>query len=554
MTRRPTNSNELQFPINLPQTPAEYFDLLRVRWYWIVIGLVLGAVGSQIVVRFVPERYVSRTVVLVEGDTIPDRFMPRISNERAQDRLRTIHEEILARPRIERILDDLNPYPELTDQPRAEIVDMIRSRAGIGLRGKEAFVVEYTDTDPERAQQMASRLASLFIEQTSGDRAAQALDANQFIQAQLEETKRDLERVEGRLGVVKSRNLGMLPRQLDANLATLQRFELQRQSIESQIRSAIERRTLIGRQLTLQTQMNEPEAQLVPAIPSGGIQTSTEPSNLIQLKQYLANLRTRYTEEHPEVQTTLVRIARLEREQALASQPQAPDIFSGTEPPPVDRDGGDGAEPPLQAPNTFSTDIMVTDLRAQLAAANQDIRAMQTANSEIQRKIADYQTRVERIPVVEQELQSLERDYNLISRYYSELLSRKLEAETAGAVEREWQEQFSIIDPAQVPESAASPNASFFLLAGTAIGLGAGLVGAFLLEVADPSVKSLRELESLLPYPVLLTVPEMKVPHRNRKDRREPKQRSTIRVRRAREQIERRQLSQPRNAQELVSR
>ena len=147
---------------------------------------------------------------------------------------------------------------------------------------------------------------------------------------------------------------------------------------------------------------------------------------------------------------------------------------------------------------------------------------MQTANAEIQRKIAEYQTRVERIPVVEQELQSLERDYNLISRYYSELLSRKLEAETAGAVEREWQEQFSIIDPAQVPGSAASPNASFFLLAGTAIGLGAGVLGAFLLEVLDPSVKSLRELESLLPYPVLLTVPQIKVPRRDREARREP--------------------------------
>ena len=475
----------------------------------------MGAVSSQIAVRFVPESYVSRTVVLVEGDTVPDRFMPRISTERASDRLRTIHEEILARPRIERILDDLNPYPELTDQPRAQIVDMIRSRAAIGLRGKEAFVVEYTDTDPQRAQQMASRLASLFIEQTSGDRAAQALDANQFIEAQLRETKMDLERVEGRLRVVKTRNMGMLPRQLDANLATLQRFELQRQSIEVQIRSALDRRTLIKRQLTLQIQMNEPEAQLVPAIPSAGMQTAAEPSNLSQLKQYLAVLRTRYTDEHPEVQTTLVRIARLEREQALLSEPPAPDIFSSSEPPlqtPTD----------VAEPNTFSTDIMVTDLRAQIAAANQDIRLMQTANSEVQRKIAEYQARVEKIPVVEQELQSLERDYNLISRYYSELLSRKLEAETAGAGEREWQEQFSIIDPAQVPESAASPNPSLFLLAGTAMGLGAGVLGAFLLEVLDPSVKSLRQLESLLPYPVLLTVPEMKAPRRHRKARREP--------------------------------
>ena len=331
--------------------------------------------------------------------------------------------------------------------------------------------------------------------------------------------------MEGRLRVVKTRNMGMLPRQLDANLATLQRFELQRQSTESQIRSAIDRRTLIERQLTLQIQMNEPEAQLVPAIPSAGMQTAAEPSNLSQLKQYLAVLRTRYTDEHPEVQTTLVRIARLEREQALLSEPPAPDIFSSSEP--LSRDG-DAAEQSLDGPtdvaepNTFSTDIMVTDLRAQIAAANQDIRLMQTANSEVQRKIAEYQARVEKIPVVEQELQSLQRDYNLISRYYSELLSRKLEAETAGAVEREWQEQFSIIDPAQVPGSAASPNPSLFLLAGTAMGLGAGVLGAFLLEVLDPSVKSLRQLESLLPYPVLLTVPEMKAPRRHRKARREP--------------------------------
>ncbi|GMR24120.1 MAG: hypothetical protein BMS9Abin37_2623 [Acidobacteriota bacterium] len=524
MTRRHAEHNELQFPINLPQTPGEYLDILRFRWYWIVIGLVLGAVGSQIVVRFVPERYVSRTVVLVEGDTIPDRFIPRMSTAHARDRLRTINEEILARPRIERILDDLNPYPELTDQPRAEIVDMIRSRAGIGLRGKEAFVVEYTDTDPQRAQQMASRLASLFIEQTSGDRAAQALDANQFIQTQLEETKRDLESVEARLGAVKTRNMGMLPRQLDANLATLQRFELQRQSIEVQIRSAMDRRTLIERQLTLQRQMNEPEAQLVPTIPSAGMQTAVEPSNLSQLKQYLAVLRTRYTDEHPEVQTTLARIARLEREKPIA-EPPAPDVFAGSEPLSLD---GDLADQPPEAPtdvaepNTFSTDIMVTDLRAQLAAANQDIRAMQADSSRIRQKIAEYQARVEKIPEVEQELQSLERDYSLISKYYSELLSRKLEAETAGAVEREWQEQFSIIDPAQVPESASFPSASLFLLAGTAMGLGAGVLGAFLLEVLDPSVKSLRELEALLPYPVLLTVPQIKVSRRHREARREP--------------------------------
>ena len=494
---------------------------MRFRWYWIAIGLVLGAVGSQVAVRSVPKQYVSRTVVLVENDKIPERYLPRITNEQAQDRLRTIHEEILARATIERILDDLNPYPELQDMPRGQIVEMIRSREGIGLRGREAFVVEYRDTDPERAQQMAARLASLFIEQTSGERAAQALDANQFIEARLDETRRDLESVESRLSDIKTRNMGMLPRQLDANLATLQRLELQRQSMQTQIRGATDRRTLIARQLTLQSQMSEPEAQLIPAFPTAGTQPSATPSTLGPLKQYLAQLRTRYTDEHPEVQATIARITRLE-EAASPAEIAAPS--ADTERPLLSEDTEVAQDTPTPSvePQSLPADIMVTDLRAQLAAANNEIRLMQEEYAEVRRKIAEYQARVERIPEVEQELHALERDYRLMGNYYGELLSRKLQAETAGAVERKWQEQFTIIDPAQLPRSATSPDASLFLLAGTAVGLGAGLLGAFLLEVLDPSVKSLRQLEALLPYPVLLTLPQVKLQTTGRQSTREP--------------------------------
>ena len=152
---------------------------------------------------------------------------------------------------------------------------------------------------------------------------------------------------------------------------------------------------------------------------------------------------------------------------------------------------------------------MVTNLRAQLAAATNELALMRSQYAEVQAKIADYQTRVERIPEVEQELHALERDYDLINNYYSELLSRKLQAETAGAVEREWQQRFTIIDPAQIPERAESPNPSAFLFAGTGLGLVVWLLAAFLLEIFDSSVKNLRELEALLPYPVLLTVPQV---------------------------------------------
>jgi uncharacterized protein involved in exopolysaccharide biosynthesis len=120
------------------------------------------------------------------------------------------------------------------------------------------------------------------------------------------------------------------------------------------------------------------------------------------------------------------------------------------------------------APTTVSSgESGLSDMPAQLAGLNRDIENLEARHEQLRAEIGNYQTRVEKIPEVEQELQSLERDYELISKYYSELLSRKLEAETAGAVERRWQEeQFKILDPAQIPEKPSSPKPPVFLMLG----------------------------------------------------------------------------------------
>jgi uncharacterized protein involved in exopolysaccharide biosynthesis len=57
--------------------------------------------------------------------------------------------------------------------------------------------------------------------------------------------------------------------------------------------------------------MDEPEAQLIPALPAAEGSASASPSanSLPALKAYLAQLLTRYTAEHPEVVATQKRIA-----------------------------------------------------------------------------------------------------------------------------------------------------------------------------------------------------------------------------------------------------
>ena len=87
--------------------------------------------------------------------------------------------------------------------------------------------------------------------------------ANEFIDSQLDDTMAELRQVEDSLSAVKRKYMGMLPNQLEANLATLGRLQLERQSISDGLRAAKDRKSLLERQVALQAQMDEPEAQLV---------------------------------------------------------------------------------------------------------------------------------------------------------------------------------------------------------------------------------------------------------------------------------------------------
>jgi len=54
-----------------------------------------------------------------------------------------------------------------------------------------------------------------------------------------------------------------------------------------------------------------------------------------------------------------------------------------------------------------------------------------------------------------------------------------------------------------------APNRWLYLWAGMALGLLGGLGASLAAEMLDPTLKSLREVEALLPFPVLATLPRL---------------------------------------------
>ena len=79
---------------------------------------------------------------------------------------------------------------------------------------------------------------------------------------------------------------------------------------------------------------------------------------------------------------------------------------------------------------------------------------------------------MDKLPMREQQLASLTRDYEASKANYKSLLDKKMAAEMAANMER-WQkaERFVMLDAARVPEKPTSPNRPVFMAGGVLLSL-----------------------------------------------------------------------------------
>jgi capsular polysaccharide biosynthesis protein len=110
--------------------------------------------------------------------------------------------------------------------------------------------------------------------------------------------------------------------------------------------------------------------------------------------------------------------------------------------------------------------------------------------------------------VVEQQYKELTRDYQTALDFYNDLLKKRDQSAMAADLERHQEgENFSILDPANLPDKPSFPNHPLFALGGFVGGLGLGIGLAFFLESRDTSFRTERDVEIALRLPVLAMVP-----------------------------------------------
>ncbi len=473
---------------------AEYLEIPLRRPWLVVLPLAVIVAASYVASTVVPKKYRSSAFILVESEKVPDAVVPRMAATAGSDRrMQTIKQEILSRTRLEEVIKQTNPYPQ-PGLTMSDMVEWLRNSTDITVQGPDSFDVEFVHTDPQKAAEVANRVVALFVDENNRARAQQVEEAYSFLEAEVGDARRDLEVKEEAIRRYKEAHMGSLPEQSMANLSTLQRLQLEAQSIGEDLRAAVDR------QLDLEKQLAD--------LSSGGsipeLETGPE-REVSQLKSQLANLRARYTDEHPDVQQVLARLKELEGSPS-------------------------GASKSTNAGNPFTTAL---ELRVE--KARREVAALQDKKADLEQRIGVLQARIDATPRVEQDLTTVTRDFGNLKENYLNLVNKKLDAQMAAKLEEHWQgERFRIVDPAHVPDRPFFPNQMLFVTIGVVLGLAVGLGAALLAELLDDSFKSVSDVEVALPYPLLTAVPDIRPARspRSRKPRETPRQsdRSVLRL------------------------
>jgi len=450
---------------------------------WIFLGTVVFFLTGATFVLLLPDHYKATTTILVDPQKVPEKYVsPTVSSDPGQ-RLTTIFQQVLSATRLQQIIDDMQLYPELRGTvSREDLIELMRKDITITVKqgsaaGLSAFTIEYEGRRREDVAKVANQLAASFIEWNLKNREQQTQDTTEFLDAQLKEAKQNLEEQEAKVSAFKLRHLGEMPEQQSANLQALSQLQTQFQANGESLNRLEVERTLLSRGL------ESSSSGVVKAAPPLTERAKLEGQRQ-QLRTQLQDLQNRYTSEHPEVVDMAARLKRVEdRLKEL---------------------------PPDPAVTTSAQDNNAVSVRLQLL--DRETKRLNDEQTRLTQQMSAYRGKVDAVPVVEQQMAELNRNYSVSKEHYQSLLDKTFSAGMAADLERRQQsEHFTILDSAQVPEKPFKPKRQLLLLAVLVGALALSLGLAYLKDMLDGTLKMERELKALLPanVPLLAAVPRL---------------------------------------------
>lgn len=497
-----------------PEAPSsgsveQYWAICRRRRWWICLPLFLCWGLVWVASWFLPTTYRSEALILVEQQRVPEQYVVPNVTFSLQDRLQNMTEQILSRTRLQETIDHFGLYrkrgallstDDAVDQMRKDIkIDLVEAPGHPGEL--TAFKIDYSARSRELAQSVNSELTSLFIEENLKSQQQQSENTTAFLGQQLEAARSQLQEQEAKMTAFKAKHLGDLPSQLETNVQILSGLQNQLDDNQRALDGAKQHRLYLDSLFQQYQALN---------VVGTGADDTTSPEalkkELLDLRAKLADARSRYTEDFPDVVALKEKIEATEQlEQQLENEMAASQKK-------IQEAGVDTNE----GPNDGSSAAMM-EVRSELKANDLEVQNYEHRATELEAQVGAYRARLNMTPQTEQELEDISRGYDESKANYASLLQKQNQSELATSLEQQQQgQQFRIIDPPSLPDKPASPNHLLISLAGLTIGgvLGIGL--AAYIEFSNLRVWHEKDLEGLVPSRILVSIPQLSITGPNR--------------------------------------
>src|SRR5579875_361587 len=88
----------------------DYGAIVRRRLWVLLIPALLGPVVAYVIARYLPPRYTSNSLILIEQPKVPTSFVPSVVGNDLTARLANMEEQILSRTRLEPLIERYGLY------------------------------------------------------------------------------------------------------------------------------------------------------------------------------------------------------------------------------------------------------------------------------------------------------------------------------------------------------------------------------------------------------------------------------------------------------------
>jgi polysaccharide chain length determinant protein (PEP-CTERM system associated) len=287
----------------------------KFRWPALIVAWVVALAGTSYVLR-IPDQYQASARIYVDTQSILKPLMAGLTVQpNVEQQINMLSRTLMSRPNLEKLvrMADLDLKAN-TPAEQDKLIDDLAKSVGIRNTGRDnLYTLNYRDEDQEKAKRVIQSLVSIFVESSLGATRKDTDSAKTFLNEQIKQYEARLEEAEARVKEFRLRNIESQSVEGRDAASRVGQATSQYQQAQLQLREAENARNAAKAQLEAERgqSMAFPTENLL-SEPSIVVSTPEIDARIAQYKQTLDGLRQRYTDQHPDVVSTLRLISDLE--------------------------------------------------------------------------------------------------------------------------------------------------------------------------------------------------------------------------------------------------